>query len=88
MSSIAVLVASLVVGMLLRGSERLPENATATINGFITNVALPRAGRRRLLDAGADLQLLARHNGRALMIGVGTLLSFVTLPLWLLLGEA
>jgi predicted permease len=39
--NIAVLVACLVVGVLLRASGRLPDNATATINGFITNVALP-----------------------------------------------
>jgi hypothetical protein len=38
-SSIAVLVAWLVVDMLLRVSGRLPENATATINGFITKMA-------------------------------------------------
>lgn len=41
MSNIAVLIACLVVGILLRASARLPDNAPATINGFITNVALP-----------------------------------------------
>jgi predicted permease len=41
MSNIAVLVVCLIIGMLLRASRRLPENATTTINGFITNVALP-----------------------------------------------
>jgi predicted permease len=40
-SNIAVLIACLVLGILLRASAKLPENAPATINGFITNVALP-----------------------------------------------
>ena len=41
MSNMAVLIACLALGILLRVSAKLPENAPATINGFITNVALP-----------------------------------------------
>ena len=41
MSNIVLLCACLAIGMLLRAFRRLPENAPATINGFIINVALP-----------------------------------------------
>jgi hypothetical protein len=41
MANIVLLFACLLLGILLRASGRLPENAPATINGFITNVALP-----------------------------------------------
>ena len=41
MSTIALLFACLLLGMLLRASGKLPDNAPATINGFITNIALP-----------------------------------------------
>jgi predicted permease len=41
MSNIVLLFTCLILGVLLRGSGKLPDNAPATINGFITNVALP-----------------------------------------------
>jgi predicted permease len=41
MSNIVLLFACLILGVLLRASGKLPDNAPATINGFITNVALP-----------------------------------------------
>ena len=41
MTNIAMLVVCLLVGMILRATQRVPENASVTINGFIVHVALP-----------------------------------------------
>ena len=41
MTNIAMLVSCLLVGMILRATKRLPENAHVAINGFIVHVALP-----------------------------------------------
>lgn len=41
MTNIAVLVVCLLVGIILRATKRMPENAHVTINGFIVHVALP-----------------------------------------------
>src|SRR5215217_5579240 len=41
MSNIVLLFTCLILGVLLRASGKLPDNAPATINGSITNVALP-----------------------------------------------
>jgi predicted permease len=41
MTNIAMLVVCLLVGMILRATKRLPENAHVAINGFIVHVALP-----------------------------------------------
>ena len=41
MTNIAVLVVCFLVGMVLRTTRRLPENAHLAFNGFILNVALP-----------------------------------------------
>jgi predicted permease len=40
-SNMVLLLACLVLGIVLRASGRLPDNAPATLNGFIVNVALP-----------------------------------------------
>jgi predicted permease len=41
MTNLAMLFVCLAAGMILRAGNRLPENAPATINGFIINVGLP-----------------------------------------------
>jgi hypothetical protein len=40
MSNIVLLIACLVLGVLLRASGKLPDNAPASLNGYITNVTL------------------------------------------------
>ena len=58
MSNIAVLIACLMLGIVLRASARLPENAPATINAFITNVALPALILVYVHDAQPKVELL------------------------------
>ncbi len=41
MTNIAMLVICLLVGMIMRATKRMPENAHVAINGFIIHVALP-----------------------------------------------
>ena len=41
MNNFILLVACFVLGMLLRASGRLPDNAPAALNGFVVNVSLP-----------------------------------------------
>jgi predicted permease len=41
MTNLIMLLVCLVAGMTLRAAKRLPENAHATLNGFIINIALP-----------------------------------------------
>ena len=41
MANIVLLFACLVIGMVLHRAGRLPDNAPATINGFIIHVSLP-----------------------------------------------
>lgn len=41
MNNFILLVACFVLGMLLRSSGRLPDNAPAALNGFVVNVSLP-----------------------------------------------
>jgi len=57
-SNIAVLMACLILGVVLRASVRLPENAPATINGFITNVALPALILVYVHDAQPKVELI------------------------------
>jgi predicted permease len=57
-SNIAVLIACLILGVVLRSSARLPENAPATINGFITNVALPALILAHVHDAQPKVELI------------------------------
>jgi predicted permease len=41
MSNIAILVVCLLIGMILRKTQRMPDNGHAALNAFIINVALP-----------------------------------------------
>ena len=63
MSNIVLLCVCLGLGMLLRASGKLPDNAPATINGFIINVALPALVLEYIHSTRPVLELL----GAALM---------------------
>ena len=41
MNNYLLLVACFLLGILLRRSGRLPDNAAAALNGFVVNVSLP-----------------------------------------------
>jgi len=58
MSNIVLLFACLILGVLLRASGKLPDNAPATINGFITNVALPALVLTYIHGADPKLELI------------------------------
>lgn len=58
MDNIAMLIACLAIGMALRQFNRLPENAPASINAFIINVALPALILRQIHDVRFDPTML------------------------------
>ena len=58
MSNIVLLFTCLILGVLLRASGKLPDNAPATINGFITNVALPALVLTYIHGADPKLELI------------------------------
>jgi malate permease and related proteins len=58
MSNIGLLFACLILGVLLRASGKLLDNAPATINGFITNVALPALVLAYIHGADPKLELI------------------------------
>ena len=57
MANIVLLFACLVLGVVLRHTGKLPDNAPATINGFIIHVSLPALilAYMHRIDAGTDL---------------------------------
>jgi malate permease and related proteins len=78
MSNVALLLFSLAVGMALRASGRVPENAHQTINAFVINVSLP---------ALALLQIPQLHFSRQLLLPISMpwlMFAAVAAAIWLI----
>ena len=70
MDNYILLVACFVIGMLLRLSGRLPDNAHAALNGFIIHVSLPALTLLYVHDLRIDTTLLIPVATGWLMFGV------------------
>ena len=77
MTNLALLVLCIGLGLVLRRSGRLPENAPQVLNAFITNVALPALIVRVLPEAAVTLQTLAVAAVPWALFGLG-IIFFVT----------
>ncbi|MFN8882836.1 MAG: AEC family transporter, partial [Alphaproteobacteria bacterium] len=77
MTNLALLVLCIGLGLVLRRSGRLPENAPQVLNAFITNVALPAMIVRVLPEAAVTLQTLAVAAVPWALFGLG-IVFFVT----------
>jgi predicted permease len=97
MDNIAMLFLCLAIGMALRKFGRVPDNAHTTINAFIPALYAGLIGLRgrttevTLFEAAMPPQLggsiVAIQYGLdakliSLMVGVGTVAAFLTLPAW------
>ena len=71
MNNVVLLVACFVVGMLLRQSGRLPENAHVSLNGFIIHVSLPALTLISVRGLALDWSLLAPAAMAWIMFGLG-----------------
>jgi malate permease and related proteins len=58
MSNYLVLGACFLLGILLRRSGRLPENAAVTLNGFVVNISLPALTLAYVHDLDLDSRLI------------------------------
>jgi len=76
-TNLALLVLCIGLGLVLRRSGRLPENAPQVLNAFITNVALPAMIVRVLPEAAVTLQTLAVAAVPWALFGLG-IVFFVT----------
>lgn len=77
MSNLILLVVCFVAGLLLRRSEKLPENAHVTLNGFIIYVALPAVILLRIHGLRVDSTLIFAVAMAWLLFGLGVLFFWV-----------
>ena len=71
MDNFILLVACFVIGMLLRRSGRLPDNAHAALNGFVIHVSLPALTLLYVHNLRIDVSLLFPVAMAWVMFGVG-----------------
>jgi malate permease and related proteins len=71
MDNFILLLACFVIGMLLRRSGRLPDNAHAALNGFVIHVSLPALTLLYVHDLRIDASLLFPVAMAWVMFGVG-----------------
>lgn len=79
-----LLVACFVIGMLLRRSGRLPDNAHAALNGFVIHVSLPALTLLYVHDLKLDLSLLFPVAMAWVMFGVGFVFFKMVGKIWAL----
>ena len=71
MNNYILLVACFVLGMLLRKSGRLPDNAPSALNGFIVNVSLPALTLVTVHNLAWDARLIGAALMAWVLFGVG-----------------
>ena len=84
MDNYILLVACFVIGMLLRRSGRLPENAHAALNGFVIHVSLPALTLLYVHDLKLDMSLLFPVAMAWVMFGVGFVFFKMVGKIWAL----
>ena len=84
MDNFILLVACFVIGMLLRRSGRLPDNAHAALNGFVIHVSLPALTLLYVHDLKLDLSLLFPVAMAWVMFGVGFVFFKMVGKIWAL----
>jgi len=84
MDNYILLVACFVIGMLLRRSGRLPENAHAALNGFVIHVSLPALTLLYVHDLKLDMSLLFPVAMAWVMFGVGFVFFRMVGKIWAL----
>ena len=84
MDNFILLVACFVIGMLLRRSGRLPDNAHAALNGFVIHVSLPALTLLYIHDLELDLSLLFPVAMAWVMFGVGFVFFKMVGKIWAL----
>ena len=87
MSNLVLLAACFVLGMLLRRSGRLPDNAPAALNGFVVNVSLPALTLVYVHELSLSITLLFPLLMPWLVFGAGCAF-FYLLGKWLKLSPA
>ena len=71
MSNFVLLVACFLLGIALRASRRLPDNAPAALNGFIVNISLPALTLTYVHGLRPDARLLLVALMAWLLFGLG-----------------
>jgi len=84
MDNFILLVACFVIGMLLRRSGRLPENAHVALNGFVIHVSLPALTLLYVHDLKLDMSLLFPVAMAWVMFGVGFVFFKMVGKIWAL----
>ncbi len=84
MDNFILLVACFVIGMLLRRSGRLPDNAHAALNGFVIHVSLPALTLLYVHDLKLDSSLLFPVAMAWVMFGVGFVFFKLVGRIWAL----
>lgn len=69
MAAVSLVVLCLLVGVLLRWSGRLPDDAPAVLNGYVINVALPALALLHLHRAPLTIDFVVAAGGAWLMLG-------------------
>ena len=69
MAAVALVLLCLLVGVLLRRSGRLPDEAPAALNGYVINVALPALALLHLHRAPLTVDFVTAAAGAWLMLG-------------------
>jgi predicted permease len=82
MSNLAVLVVCFALGIWLRRSGRLPEDAHKVLNGFIINIALPALILRHVPDLRPDRQLILPALMPWLLFALGAVFFLLLGRLW------
>ena len=72
MDNFILLIACFVLGIVLRASGRLPDNAPAALNGYIVNVALPALTLTYVHALAPDWRLLAAASMAWVLFALGT----------------
>jgi hypothetical protein len=72
-AAVSLVVLCLLVGVLLRWSGRLPDDAPAVLNGYVINVALPALALLHLQRAPLTFDFVAVAGGAWLMLGCAAL---------------
>ena len=77
MSNFVLLGACFLLGILLRWSGRLPDNAAATLNGFVVNISLPALTLTYVHGLKLDTSLILPALMAWIMFGIGCAFFYV-----------
>ncbi len=82
MAAVSLVVVCLLLGVLLRRSARLPDDAPAALNGYVINVALPALALLHLHRAPLTVDFIVAAGGAWLMLGCAALFFALLARRW------